>query len=271
MKQFSVLLSVYKHEKPEYLKECFDSIAQQTLQPTEIVLVEDGPLTGELYQAIDREAERFRTLVRIRLQKNSGLGVALAEGLKNCHYDIVARMDTDDICLPQRFEKQVVFLESHPDIDVVGTWITEFVGAPKNKVSIRNLPEEHQDIFEFGKSRNPINHPSVMFRKHAVTEAGSYQPFPLFEDYYLWARMLCQGHKFHNLQEALLLFRRSPEMMMRRGGQSYANNEVAFQKKLHDIGYISRPRMLQNIALRYGIRLLPNAARSWVYSHFLRS
>jgi glycosyltransferase involved in cell wall biosynthesis len=270
MKEFSTLLSVYKYEKAEYIKTCFDSIYKQTLQPTEIVLVEDGCLSAELYQAIDEVSKQFPHFIRVRLDQNSGLGTALAKGLEACHYDIIARMDTDDICMPDRFEKQMNYLTEHPDIDVVGTWITEFVGDPSNKISIRCLPEEPEEIFEFGKSRNPINHPTVMFRKHAVEAVGGYMPFPLFEDYHLWARMLSQHHRFHNIQESLLLFRRSPEMMLRRGGWSYAKNEVIFQKALYQMGYISWLRMIHNIILRYGIRIMPNTVRSWIYSHFLR-
>jgi len=270
MKQFSILISVYKHEKAAYLKECFDSILQQTLPPTEIILVEDGQLTEELYAAIEEECQRFNNIIRVPLEKNCGLGIALNKGLEACHYDIIARMDTDDICLPDRFEKQWNFLNDHPDIDVLSAWITEFVDVPSNKVSIRSLPEQHDEIYEFGKTRNPINHPAVMFRKHAVEAVGSYQPAPLFEDYFLWARMLQANHRFHNIQEPLLLFRRSSAMMKRRGGQQYARHEIDFQKKIRDIGYITTWRMTKNIILRCGIRIMPNSLRTWIYKRYLR-
>jgi glycosyltransferase involved in cell wall biosynthesis len=268
--KFSVLLSVYKRESPEFLRHSFDSVFNQTLPPDEVVLVEDGTLTSELYEAIETISQHHSNLKVVILSDNQGLGKALAIGMEHCQYDIVARMDTDDICMPQRFEKQIEFLEAHPDIDVVGAWISEFVGTPSNVVAIRNLPEEHEQIFQFGKSRNPINHPVVMFRKKAVLEAGGYQPFPLFEDYFLWVRMLMHGYRFHNLPYSLLLFRRSPEMMKRRGGHSYANNEVLFQKTLYKIGYITHTRMIKNIFLRYGTRIVPNSVRNWLYNRFLR-
>lgn len=270
MKDFSMLISVYKNEKAEHLKQCFDSVAQQTLQPTEIVLVEDGPLTPQINEAIEQEQQRFNNIIRVKLERNSGLGTALREGLKVCHYDIVARMDADDICQPQRFELQMQHLEAHPDVDVISSWIAEFYDSPDNIIAIRDLPEEHADIYEFGKIRNPINHPAVMFRRQAVIDAGSYQPFPLFEDYYLWARMLNGGNRFHNIQQPLLLFRRSSQMMHRRGGWRYAKNEILFQRALHEMGYITAWRMTKNIILRYGIRLVPNSVRSWIYSRFLR-
>lgn len=263
-------MSVYKHEKAVNLTMCFDSIWKQTVQPTEIILVEDGPLPPELHQAIEKENGRFSNIKRVVLEKNQGLGIALNKGMEACSYDIIARMDTDDICLPNRFEVQTTFLEEHPEIDVLSAWITEFEGTPENTIAIRNLPEKHDDIYLFGKRRNPINHPVVMFRKKAVMEAGGYQPFPLFEDYYLWARMLKKGHRFYNLQQPLLLFRRSPEMVQRRGGLTYAHNEIAFQRKLHEIHYITYFELCRNICQRYGVRLAPNWVRSLIYKHLLR-
>lgn len=271
MNEFSLLMSVYNGEKAKHLTECFDSIYQQTLKPTEIVLVEDGPLSPDLYAAIDREQQRFPNLKRIPLPQNQGLGKALNRGMEACSHSIVARMDTDDICTPKRFEVQLRFMQQHPDIDVLSAWISEFDDVPTNVIGIRNIPENHDDIFRFGKKRNPINHPVAMFRREAVVKAGGYQPMPLFEDYYLWARMLQQGYRFHNLQQPLLLFRRSPQMMHRRGGLAYTRHEIHFFRQLHRIGYISYPVILRNIFVRFLIRLLPNSLRSVIYSRMLRT
>lgn len=270
MKEFSLLMSVYKGEKAEFLTMCFDSIAEQTLLPTEIILVEDGPLTLELYDAIAQEEKRFSNLKRVVLEKNQGLGIALNKGMQACSYDIIARMDTDDICMPTRFEKQVEYMEEHPDIDVLGAWITEFDNEPQNIAGIRSLPENHPDIFKFGKKRNPINHPVVMFRKQAVMSVGGYQSKKLFEDYFLWGRMLMAGCRFHNLQESLLLFRRSPEMIHRRGGFAYARYEIQLFQDLNRIGYVSKLQLVKNIAIRYIVRILPNCIRGGIYKHLLR-
>ena len=148
MKDFSLLISVYKGEKAEFLTMCFDSIYQQTLLPTEIVLVEDGPLTPSLYAAIKKEEERFPNIKRLVLSENSGLGIALNKGMEACSFDIIARMDTDDICMPERFSTQIDFMESHPEVDVLGAWITEFYNNPSNVITIRNVPEKHNDIFK---------------------------------------------------------------------------------------------------------------------------
>lgn len=271
MNDFSLLISVYQGEKAEYLTTCFDSIFKQTVSPTEIILVEDGPLTPMLYEAIGREEQRFPQLRRVVLPKNQGLGISLNEGMKACSYDLIARMDTDDISLPNRFQVQLEYLSKHPEVDVLSAWITEFDHEPKNIVGIRCIPENHNDILKFSKKRNPVNHPVVMFRRSAVLDTGGYLPCRFFEDYYLWTRMLQKGHCFHNLQQSLLLFRRSPEMIRRRGGLSYARHELSFFKKLRDTGYISTFNILCNVSQRYFVRLLPNRTRSYIYRHLLRS
>ena len=149
MINFSLLLSVYKHEKVNHLTTCFDSIYKQTVQPTEIILVEDGPLPMELHKAIEKEEHRFNNIHRVVLEKNQGLGNALNIGMQACSYDIVARMDTDDICFPERFQIQTTFLEEHPEVDVLGAWISEFDDTPDNVIAFRDLPEKHKDIYSF--------------------------------------------------------------------------------------------------------------------------
>ena len=124
--RFSVLLSLYYKENPIFLRESLHSVFGQTLQPDEVILVEDGPLTPALYEVVEEFAGRYSTIKRIVLEKNRGLGNALSEGLKHCSCDLVARMDTDDICKPERFARQLAFMESHPEISVVGAWIDEF-------------------------------------------------------------------------------------------------------------------------------------------------
>ena len=271
MVDFSVLMSGYHKEKPDYLRQSFDSIYQQSVAPTEIILVEDGPLTPALYEAISREEQRFPQLRRVVLPTNQGLGRALNKGLEACSYDLIARMDTDDISTPDRFQVQLDYMQQHPEINVLSAWITEFDHEPGNIVGIRSLPEQHDDIFLFGKRRNPVNHPVAMFRREAVIKAGGYQPCYLFEDYYLWVRMLQSGHRFCNLQQSLLFFRRSPEMIRRRGGLAYAYHEILFLRKLKRIGYITTYDLVRNVSQRTLVRLLPNRLRSLIYKRCLRT
>lgn len=267
---FSVLMSLYAKEHPEYLRESLDSIFSQTLLPNEVVMVEDGPLTPELYAVLDEYSATHSEIKRVPLAQNGGLGKALNEGLKHCTHDLVARMDTDDIAKPERFEKQIQLFKQYPLAEVVSCWIDEFEGAPTNVVSTRKLPEFPFEVFNYGKLRCPINHPAVMFRKESVLFAGGYRHFPLFEDYYLWVRLLLNGAHFYNIQESLLLFRTSPDMFKRRGGLKHALTEIKFQRHINKIGYISTSRMFLNIIIRFTTRIVPNSIRELVYKKLLR-
>lgn len=259
---FSILLAVYKKENPVYFSQSLDSIFSQILFPHEVVLVKDGPLTDDLERVINKYQSKYYILKVVSLPVNQGLGKALNEGLKHCSHDLVARMDTDDIVKPDRFEKQLKIFQEDPEVDVVGSWIDEFEGDISHVVSVKRLPECHEEILSFAKKRNPINHPVVMFRKKAVLAAGGYQHFPLFEDYYLWVRMLMNGAKFYNIQESLLYFRSSPDMFKRRGGLKYVGTEVRFQNFLLRSHFISFPRYVQNVIIRVITRIMPNRWRA---------
>lgn len=267
---FSVLCSLYYKESPIALKESLDSIFSQTLMPSEVVIVKDGPLTNELEKVLEDYVGKYDIIKIVPLEKNVGLGAALNEGMKQCSYELVARMDTDDIAKNNRFEKQIAKFNESPDLDVVGAWIDEFEGDISNVNSIRKLPENHDDIFIHGKDRCPINHPVVMFKKTAVINAGGYKPFHLFEDYYLWVRMLVNGAKFYNIQESLLYFRLSPDMFQRRGGLKYARSEARFEKVMYNLGYISFLKMSYNVIIRFVVRIMPNSLREWVYKNVVR-
>jgi len=266
---FSVLMSVYAKEKPEFLRQSLDSIYTQTLPPTEVVMVQDGPITDELQSVIDDFASAHAEMKTVRLKESQGLGNALNEGLKHCSCDVIARMDTDDICKADRFEKQIGWMEAHPETDVCGSWIDEFIGDTSNLVASRKTPEEHSAIVAFSKKRNPVNHPTAVFRKQTVERVGSYQHFFLFEDYYLWVRMMQAGAVFHNIQESLLYFRMSKDMFHRRGGLAYSRSEINIQREFHRMGHISWGTMVQNIVYRVTVRNLPNPCRKFIYLFLL--
>ena len=262
---FSVLISVYQREQPLYLEQALASLLEQTLLPTEVVIVEDGPLTEELHAVIESFKTRFAATVSVVLPHNLGLGLALNHGLKQCHYPIVARMDSDDICKPQRFEKQLEILRTYTDIDIVGSWVDEFLNSTDNLISVRRVPQLQPDILHFARYRNPMNHPTVMFRKAVIEAIDSYHDFPLFEDYDLWVRALQNGAGFYNIQESLLWFRLSYDVFRRRGGIHYVKAEVRFQKRLYRSGFIGLFNFLQNVIIRLAVRLLPNRIRKFIY------
>ncbi len=263
-------MSLYARERPEFLRQSLDSVFNQTLKPSEIILVEDGPLTPVLDAIVEEYKSLHPEIKVVALPENGGLGKALNEGLKHCSYELVARMDTDDMSYPDRFEKQVGIFMKYPQVEAVSAWIEEFDSDTGEKIAERKLPEFPYQIYRYGKKRCPVNHPVVMFKRKTVMFAGGYMPFPLFEDYYLWVRMLMNGAKFYNVQESLLHFRTSPDMYRRRGGLRHALNEVRFQNTIRKMGYIGIPLFLFNIFVRFFTRIVPNHWRAWIYRKLLR-
>lgn len=260
-------MSIYEKEEVAYFHRCMKSIYdEQTLKPDEIVLVQDGTLTEELYEAINIWREKLGYFFKtIALDKNIGLGDALNVGLKECSYEIVARMDTDDISLRNRFKKQMDILENNLNIDIVSSWINEFEDDESNIVSIRKIPEYHNEIVQYAKSRNPVNHIPVMFRKKSVINAGGYQKMLFFEDYYLWIRLILNGAKLYNIQESLANIRAGDGQLTRRSGYSYAMNEFDFQKKIFQLGFINKVEFIKNIVVRFTSRILPKKALKIIY------
>ena len=265
----SVLMSVYCKESSDFLRQCLDSLVAQTLQADQVVIVEDGPL-GEALEATIASYQARLPIVSLRLPVNVGLGEALRAGLHVCRGEYVARMDSDDICMPFRFQIQMDFLKCNPGIDVVsGTW-AEFDEDFSRPHSLRRLPASGAALLQYAKFRNPINHVTAIFRRSAVLAAGSYQSFHGFEDYHLWARMLRLGYKLHNIEEILVCVRVGNGMQGRRGGFTYFKHEIAFQSYLRKIGFVSAAEYIGNILLRAPIRLTPEFVRTQCYKLFLR-
>ena len=265
--KFSVLISVYEKEEATFLDKALSSIEDQTLLANEIVLVKDGPLTYFLDKVIQHH---LRTsvipYVIVTLDENVGLGVALERGLQSCNYEWVARMDSDDIAKKDRFEKQLSCLEACPEIDVLGSWISEFDGILRDTDRKRVLPSVHPDLMRYAKYRNPINHMTVIFRKSAVRSAGGYLPMNSFEDYWLWIRMLQKGYVFGNIEEVLVYARSGEDMLERRRGFRYIKDEIFFQKQGWKWGFFSFYEMSRNIIIRASIRLLPYKIFKIMYS-----
>lgn len=191
MEKYSVLMSLYKKEHPEYLKLAIDSMLNQTVKPDEIILVEDEPLTDELYAVVDEYKDKLTIVIN---KKNLGLGLALNEGLKVCRNELIARMDTDDISKPDRCEKQLKRFEEKPELAIVGSHIDEFVGDPSHVISQRRVPLTSEAIYNFAKKRSAFNHPVVMYKKSAVLEEGGYADLKRNQDVDLFGRMLFKGH-----------------------------------------------------------------------------
>lgn len=267
---FSLLMSVYQYDDAKFFMQALDSIDANSVKPEDFVLVCDGALTDELNEIIKDYTSKLVINV-VRLPYNVGLGRALQTGINYCQYEWVARFDADDICISDRFEKQVAYIEDNPNVDVVGGQIIEFANIPNEEGTRKKIvPTSHRQIDKYAKSRNPMNHMTVMFKKSAVLAVGSYQHAPLYEDYDLWVRMLMKGFKFANIDEVIVHVRAGHNMYCRRGGMSYANQEILMQTKFYKLGFIPYGRMLKNLMIRVPIRLVSNRVRSIIYNKFLR-
>jgi glycosyltransferase involved in cell wall biosynthesis len=266
----SVLITVYSKERPHFLASALDSIERQSLSADEVVLVQDGPL-GEPLETVVVEYSRRLPMQVVALPASVGRGNALRIGVAQCQGRVIAIMDSDDICAPSRFALQWRILEDHPDLDGVGSAIAEFVSDPLNPVSFRRPPADSAEIAQWAKSRSPLNHMTVMFRRDAVLRAGNYLSFVSFEDYHLLVRMLMAGSRFINLAEVLVYVRVGNGMVGRRRGLWYARTEIAFQQFLCSMNFISPPRAAWNALLRLPLRLAPPALGHLVYRHLLRS
>lgn len=263
-------MSVYYKEKPEYLKAAIDSILNQSVKTDDFVLVCDGPLNKGLDDVI---AEYVRTVPGLfnvyRLSQNMGLAKALNHGILQCKNELIARMDSDDISAPDRIEKQIRAMEDN-GADIVGSNIIEFENTIENTGAMRQVPEKSEEITAFAKKRSPFNHPSVMYKKSAVVDAGFYEDYRYFEDYNLWATMLFKGYKGYNVQENLLYMRAGADMYKRRGGASYVKCIVRFRRHLREIGFIGTGEFLISTFVRVAVSLVPNSARTMFYSKILR-
>lgn len=270
---FSVCTSVYKNDNPDFVRVALDSmLVNQTVKPDEIVLVQDGPVPEGLKVLLSEYEEEYATQMHIiRLEKNGGLGNALKLGVENAKNSLIARMDSDDICLPDRFEKQLAYLEAHPECDIVGGQMTEFIGTPDNIVGRREVPLTNEEIYEFMKSRCALNHVTVMFRKEAVLKAGNYQDWFWNEDYYLWVRMMMAGCIFANIPDVAVNVRSGADQYARRGGKKYFDSEIGIKKLMLEKGMITRKEYIVNYIQRFIIQLmLPNSVRGWVFRTFAR-
>lgn len=266
---FSVLMSVYDREKPEHLSKALDSIIQQTLQAGEIVLIKDGSLSAELENVIDEKKKTYSQFVIYQFDENVKLGKALAKGLELCRYELIARMDSDDIAVADRFAVQYQYMIENPSIAACGGWIREF-STESTYCKVKKMPEAMDEIKKYARYRNPLNHMTVMFRKEAVLKAGNYRHYPFLEDYDLWLRMLNKGYNFVNLKKILVEARTEEKIYSRRGGIQYCKNYMLLRKQQYDLGLLKKNEYVIAVALTLIMTLQPSTLRKYVYQKVLR-
>lgn len=272
MQAYSVLMSVYRNEKPAYFHRAVESMLQQTVPPAEFVIVCDGPLTQELDDTLDAFLSARPDLFRvIRLPENRGLGLALREGLAACSCELVARMDTDDVSVPDRMERQLQILADREELSAVGGQISEFEGEESNVLDYRIVPLTCEDIRIRAARRNPMNHVTVVMKKSHVLRAGSYCHIPGFEDYHLWVQMLSAGQMLENIDYVCCNVRVDPGMYGRRGGWRYYKNSLAMEKYLYRQGFVGTINFCVNVTVRFlGTVVCPNRLRGWLFQKIMR-
>lgn len=269
---FSVAMSVYENDSPEHFERAISSITEnQTIVPNEIVLVVDGPINERLNSVIKKYETKYEIFNVIYLKENGGLGNALKVAVENAKYDLIARMDSDDMAIPTRFEEQLKYFILHPEVDIVGGDITEFIGDETNIVGRRCVPTSDKKIREYMKNRCAMNHVSVMYKKTSVQAVGGYKEWFCNEDYYLWIRMWLNNAVFANTGTVLVNVRVGKEMYQRRGGRKYFKSETRLQEYMLENKMIGKTTYCMNIIKRFIVQiLLPNKIRGWVFRTFAR-
>lgn len=278
MHTLSVILPLYYQNNVVQLKAVLQSIFRQTRLPDEVLIVVDGPVSFKLEQEVEcflggSEKQTFQIEINcLKLDNNEGLGEAMRKAALVAKGDYIARMDADDICLPDRFEKQMKCFEEDAELSIVGGQISEFDGDVHHITGRRVVPREHEEIAKFMRSRNAMNHMTVIIKKKDLLEAGNYQPFYLLEDYYLWVRMLQHGCKFKNIDDDVVLVSAGREQMDRRGGYEYFRRQCQVFKYMLDTGFIPYWRYILNLFERGVVHvLMPIPVRSLFYCLFLRN
>lgn len=266
---FSVAMCVYGGDNPVFFDQAINSVVNNTLKPNEIILVVDGPISNKHENVI----VKYKKLLKVfRFQENQGHGNARRKSVELCNYDLVAIMDSDDICCEYRFEKQIDFYLKNPKISIVGGQIEEFINVIDNKVGKRIVPIYNAEIKTYMKKRCPMNLVTVMFKKIDILEVGGFLDWYCEEDYYLWLRMYLANMEFANIDEILVHVRVGNDMYKRRGGWKYFKSEFLLQNYMLENKIIKINRWILNVVQRFILQvLMPNKLRGFIFKKLARS
>ena len=269
---FSVLSSIYYKENPNAFHACMESIWKyQSVKPFEMILVEDGKLTPELYKEIEFWSSKLGHILKIiKIKENVGTGKAKNLGLQHCSYEIVCIVDTDDICVENRFELQLNYFKNHPEITILGGQIIEFNENINNPSGSRHVPEEHDALVKYAQKQSPFNNMTIAYRKAKILDVGGYQHHMWMEDYNLFLRVIAQGYKIANLPEVLVYARIDNGMHARRKGYQYIKSEKQLLKLKKDLKLQNPLHANMLFLVRSAFRLLPSSLLGKFYNTFLR-
>ena len=266
---FTLLISTWRGDDPTFLREAWHStVVEQTRRPAQVVVVRDGPVPDELAATLAELVDGSPVPVEeVHLPENLGLGPALDAGLRASAHEIVARMDADDVSVPERFERQLPLIEAGADIAGSGLW--EFGSSVEDVVGRRTPPTDPAEIRRVVRFRDPFNHPTVVYRRSAVLAAGGYTEMALLEDYLLFTRMVTGGAVPANLADPLVYYRVGEGAYARRGGIRLLRSELALQQRFRQLGITTRREYARNVAVRGGYRLVPERVRKVAYRRLL--
>lgn len=266
---YSVLMSAYAKDRPEWILASLESMALQSLPPEQVVLVLDGPVKDDLLDAVmDFDRKHPGMLCLVPLKKNGGLGPALNAGLPLCSGEVIVRMDADDISRPERCERELRVIAD--GYDMVGCNVVEFSSVPAHPNATRVLPEKHEEILRFAKKRAPFAHPAFAVKRSALEKVGGYRDVRYAEDFDLFIRLLSSGCRGYNIQEPLVAMRVDSEAYRRRGGISYLRDMLAFNLLQLKEGWFGPIDFVVRSAANMMVALVPNAARDAIYKRLLR-
>lgn len=270
MENYSVLTTVYEQEKPEYLRLSIESMLAQTVLTNDYVIVKDGPLNEQLDNVIKEYASKYPFFNIVALKENGGLGVALRAGLAVCMNDLVARLDSDDISMPERCELQLKAFEEDDELVIVGTDMIEFNNDENEIISYKVMPHNPEELYKYGKRRNAFNHSSVMYRKSVIEEHGSYSTMRRSQDVELFSRILYKKYKCINLDKPLIKFRCGDTRVKRKKSWRNVKSDIKIFWGIHKMGYSGIFDFIYVLVMQIGFYLLPEKLAGYLYRHLFR-
>lgn len=269
--KFSVLMPIYIHEKDNELRAAIDSVINQTLMPDEILIIADKNIPQNTRDILDEYKSKYPEIFNpLLLTEQANIGKALRVGVESAKNPLVAIMNSKDISVNNRFEKQIKYLKDHPDIDIVGSWATEFEENAENIYALKELPDEHDNIYKFSKFRNPIIHTTALFKKSSVIKSGNYVCRKQLSDYDLWVSMLYKGCKFANIPECLVNLRMGKDAIISITGRNKAFlYEYGLFERFLDSGFINFKEFVKAVTCRFLFRILSNNIRLFIYKNII--
>lgn len=261
-------MALYDGETPENLQLAIDSMLAQTLQADEIIVVNDGTLTPELDSVLSDYKAINSSITIIENDTKIGVAAAWNAGVQHAQTAYVARMDSDDICVPERLEIQKSFIDENPEVDVLGGYISEFNNvedAGNVDCMVRQVPLSTDQIAEALTTRNPMNHVTVVFKKSVWEKVGGYEFVKNHVDWWFWARLLNNSAVFRNIPKILVYVRQDDRQIRRRGGFEYFLTEIHFNNLLRKQNGLSIFKVFKNLAIRLPFRVMPFQLRSRLY------